>query len=112
MEQWIKHLLCSGEDLSLNLQNTQSQTQWMSVILASTEVEAGKSWYLKFQDSKSSAYLRVEGEQLIFSSFLPFLHSFFLFLFFKSGFLSGCPGTRFVDQAGLKLTDICLLLPP
>jgi hypothetical protein len=25
---------------------------------------------------------------------------------------SGCPGTGFLDQGGLELTDICLPLPP
>ena len=39
----------------------------------------------------------------------------FLFLFFfEIGFLCGfgaCPGTHSVDQAGLKLTEICVPLP-
>ena len=26
--------------------------------------------------------------------------------------ISGCPQSPFVDQAGLELTQICLLLPP
>jgi hypothetical protein len=32
---------------------------------------------------------------------------FFLFLFFETGFLysPGCPGTHFVDQAGLELRN-------
>ena len=33
----------------------------------------------------------------------------FVFLVFETRFLS--PGTRSVDQVGLELTDICLLLP-
>jgi hypothetical protein len=28
------------------------------------------------------------------------------FLFFKIGFLSGCPGTHSVDQAGLELRNL------
>ena len=38
-----------------------------------------------------------------------------LFWFFKTGFLcsfGACPGTRSVDQAVLKLTEIHLPLPP
>jgi len=47
-------------------------------------------------------------------SLLPYLHYYYYyyFFFFKIGFL--CPGTHFVDQASLKLTEIhlCLSLPP
>jgi hypothetical protein len=39
-----------------------------------------------------------------------------LFVCFVQGRVSlgspGCPGTHCVDQAGFKLTDICLLLSP
>jgi hypothetical protein len=40
----------------------------------------------------------------------------FLFLFLETGFLCtalapGCPGTHFVDHAGLKQKSTCLCLP-
>jgi hypothetical protein len=41
-------------------------------------------------------------------SFLSFFLSFFLFLVFQdrvSLYSSGCPGTHFVDQAGLELRN-------
>jgi hypothetical protein len=38
---------------------------------------------------------------------LPFSLSPSLFLFF-----SGCPGNHYVEQTGLKLTEIVLSLPP
>ena len=44
-----------------------------------------------------------------------FFFVFCFFWFFETGFLcsfGACPGTPFVDQAGLKLTEIGLLLPP
>jgi hypothetical protein len=51
--------------------------------------------------------------------FIGCLSPLFLFLFvffFKTGFLRvtspGCPGTSFVNQAGLELTEIHLPLPP
>ena len=38
------------------------------------------------------------------------------FIFFFQGrvsvYSSDCPDTLFIDQAGLKLIEICLLLPP
>jgi hypothetical protein len=39
--------------------------------------------------------------------FFCFFFVFFFFLFFKTGFLCspGCPGTHFVDQAGLELRN-------
>jgi hypothetical protein len=38
----------------------------------------------------------------------------FVCLFLRLGFsvYPGCPGTLYVDQAGLKLTEICLLQLP
>jgi hypothetical protein len=41
------------------------------------------------------------------SCFFSFLFFFFFFWFFERGFLCspGCPGTHFVDQAGLELTN-------
>jgi hypothetical protein len=47
---------------------------------------------------------------LLHSHCLPFL--FVGFVFQDRGFpcSPGCPGTHFENQAGLKLTEICLLL--
>jgi hypothetical protein len=39
---------------------------------------------------------------------------YFYFCFFETGFFCyspGCPGTHFVDQAGLELKSACLCLP-
>ena len=52
----------------------------------------------------------------IFSrSLFACLHFLFVFAF-EMGFLCvnnpGCPGTQSVDQAGFRLTEICLPLPP
>ena len=38
-----------------------------------------------------------------------------IFIFSQTGFIcsfGACPGTRFVDQTGLEITEFCLLLPP
>ena len=49
-------------------------------------------------------------------SYIPHTLFVFYFCFFETGFLcvalEPCPGTHFVDQAGLKLTEIDLRLPP
>lgn len=40
----------------------------------------------------------------------PFPFLFYLFIFFETGSCPGCPGTHYTNQAGLKLTEICLPL--
>jgi hypothetical protein len=51
---------------------------------------------------------------IIKSALLLLLFALFLFLFWDGVSLHGpgYPGTHYVDQADLKLTEICLLLPP
>ena len=54
----------------------------------------------------------LESENIMPSQLTPFLFSFW---FFETGFLCSfgdCPGTSSVDQAGLKLAEIRLPLPP
>ena len=58
-------------------------------------------------------YLFFRYENL-FSFFLDFFFFFFFFFFWVRDSLgsSGHPGTYYVGQAGLGLTEICQLLPP
>ena len=53
------------------------------------------------------------SQKMMLVSFVCLFVFVCLFLFFETGFLCspGCPGTHFVDQAGLD-SEICLPLPP